>query len=109
MEGYFRNEQPLLRETKLPISANRSPWTIEKSPERLTKEYEFKEEFRVLDFISDLLKYQKQIGHHAKITIEAKKVTVEVYTHVVESVTEIDKEYAKAADEIYENAKLYKE
>ena len=44
---------------------------------------------------------------YAKITIEDNKVTVEVYTHGIERITDLDKEFAREADEIYKDSKAF--
>ena len=55
-------------------------------------------------FVQDLLAFQEEFNHHAKITVDHPKVIIEVYTHDVDDVTELDKEYAASADEIRKDA-----
>lgn len=51
-------------------------------------------------FITSLLNYELQKGHHAKIIISNKDVVIKLKTHDVDKVTELDKEYGKYADVI---------
>ena len=51
--------------------------------------------------------YQEQLQHHAKLTVNHRDVQVEVYTHDVNDITEIDKEFTRAADAIYDNIAYY--
>ena len=55
-------------------------------------------------FVKELLDYETQVGHNAKIMIEGTHVTVEVYTHDLNDVTDVDRDYARMVDSIYEDA-----
>ena len=52
------------------------------------------------------MEIEEKTNHFAKITIEGHDVTVEVWTHDLERVTELDTEYAKSCDEIYDDVVL---
>jgi pterin-4a-carbinolamine dehydratase len=51
-------------------------------------------------FITSLMNYELEAGHHAKIIVSNKDVVVKLKTHDVNKVTELDKEYSKYADVI---------
>jgi len=51
-------------------------------------------------FLTSLMNYELEAGHHAKIIISNKDVVVKLKTHDVDKVTELDKEYSKYADVI---------
>lgn len=51
-------------------------------------------------FITSLMNYELEAGHHAKIIVSNKDVVVKLKTHDVDKVTELDKEYSKYADVI---------
>ena len=51
-------------------------------------------------FITSLMNYEIEAGHHAKIIVSNKDVVVKLKTHDVDKVTELDKEYSKYADVI---------
>jgi 4a-hydroxytetrahydrobiopterin dehydratase len=51
-------------------------------------------------FLAEVLAYQEELQHHGKITVDHRKIIIEVYTHDVNDVTEIDKEYTGVIDNI---------
>ena len=81
------------------IAANR--WN--KSNNSLVKIYDFISMELRNDFVRQLLIFEEERGHHAKLTIHEESVTLEIQTRDVEQVTELDKEYAKYADELYKD------
>ena len=106
----------LLKESIFSISTSKKPiqpsrprddWELERDPRRLVKEYSFPDSNTLSNFINELLEYQEDVGHHAKLIVEKGKVTVEAYTHGVDDVTELDSEYAKTSDEIYYDVLSY--
>jgi pterin-4a-carbinolamine dehydratase len=91
----------------IPVEAHQTSWRIVESPNRLMKTFEFDDYVGFKVFLDELLTYQEEVGHHGKLTIQnGNEVIVEVYTHDVDDVTEIDQEYALMADAIYEDAKI---
>ena len=110
MQNYFAEpNKALLTENRgLPVEISKSDWLVMKDPERFSRTYTFEKKKEQLQFfVTELLEYQERLGHHAKITIEDGKVTVEVYTHGIERITDIDKEFAREADEIYKDSKAF--
>tara|TARA_R100000008_G_C3533033_1_gene140356 strand:- start:301 stop:657 length:357 start_codon:yes stop_codon:yes gene_type:complete len=102
MGSYFKEERSLLFEAaEVPVSVSKSEWKVLIDPERLGRKFEFKSEDLLRFFVNEILAFQKEFGHHGKLTIEAKSVQVEVFTHNIEKVTGLDKEYADACDQIY--------
>ena len=107
MTEYFQgHSRPVLREfAEVPISPNKSEWDVLQDPERMSRTYEFKgRSDSMVFFVQELVEFQERLGHHAKITIEKDQVSVEIYTHGIQRVTDIDKEYAEEADKIYRDA-----
>lgn len=49
-------------------------------------------------FLTSILNYEQEKGHHAKMTVQSKEVILELITHDVKKMTELDKSYAKYAD-----------
>lgn len=92
---------------QVPIQAQQDTWEVVDSPKRLIKDFEFSEFTHMADFLSELLEYQEEVNHHAKITIDYRIVRIESYTHDVDDVTELDKELANIADMIYRDVKDY--
>ena len=64
----------------------------------LYKEYKFDSIENRNRFIHNLLSYEEEKGHNAKIVISNLKVGVKVSTKSVNKVTELDKEYARSLD-----------
>ncbi len=92
---------------EVPVAVSISAWEIVTSPNRLMKTFEF-DDFGVMKaFLDELLNYQENTGHHAKLTVDARKIIIEVYTHDVDDVTELDTEYAAMADAIHEDVKHF--
>ena len=91
----------------LPVSPSSTSWKIVSSPNRLMKTYKFDSFSFFMAFLDELLRYQESLQHHAKLTVQDREVIVEVWTHTVEDVTEMDKEYAKTCDSIYADARDY--
>ena len=122
MRGYFNDnvddsahgpmsilnyEVPPLNICDLPVSTHESSWAIVDSPRRLMKTFEFSSMDKKRYFVLELLGYEEENNHHAKITIDSDSVSVEVYTHDVNDVTELDQEYASMADDIYTDVSYY--
>lgn len=109
MGQYFQESKSprgiLFENKSLPVEPSKTEWNVVSDPERLVRVYEFNKERELMNFVNDLLAYQSDAGHHAKLTIEHKKVEVQVYTHHIERVTNLDKEYAKMCDMIFADSK----
>jgi len=101
VEGGIPN---ILREHEsLPVQATENAWEVVDGPERLRRKFVFKSlEQRTL-FLEYLLEVEEKSRHFAKIVIEGHDVTIEVWTHNIERVTELDKEYAGNCDSIYDD------
>ena len=87
----------------LPIDAEPSEWKTMESPERLSRSFQFDDAKSIKFFIDELFEERERLHHHALITIDYRTVTVETYTHDVNSVTEQDQKLAKFCDEVYED------
>ena len=115
MADYFDGAQPpapdisinFKRTGETPIKVTKNMWEVVASPNRLKREFVFENYQVQKSFLDELLSYQEDVQHHAKITVDYRTVIIEVYTHDVNDVTELDQEYAKMADEIFEDVKHY--
>ena len=56
-------------------------------------------------FVVHVLELQEEMGHHGDIRIIKSGVTIEVYSHDLEEVTNRDIKYAKQVDLIYKDAR----
>ena len=92
----------------LPIAPrSENKWFAKQSPERLCRTYEFRDRSTARAFINEMMDYEDQKNHHAEIKCKGPVVMIEVYTHGVECVTELDKEYANEAEDIYNEVCSY--
>ena len=123
MSSYFEQEAPMRitrdlppactgtpAENGMPIQATKNTeWRRVSDPNRIMREYEFADHTTYHNFLLEVFQYEHSTGHFAKITAEYPKVIVEVYTHEVNDVTELDLEYAKEADQIRADVAYYRE
>ena len=92
-----------------PITPRQFDWERLSDPERLGKTFEFKDHHEYRSFLSELLAYEAETSHYAKVIAEFPKVHIEVYTHDVNNVTERDLEYAAEMDDIRRDVAYYAE
>ena len=87
----------------MPVSPQLCRWTIHESPERFSREFKFSSKSRLADFVREVLVYEESFGHDGTIKIDGTNVVIEVYTHDINRITELDQEYTKQIDHIYED------
>jgi pterin-4a-carbinolamine dehydratase len=90
------------RRVELPV-VPMDRWVKEGSPAHLTKTYKFRRQSDRNPFVLALMEYEEQVGHHARLTLDEDTVKVELLTRDIEQVTELDKEFAKYADDVYKD------
>jgi len=91
---------------ELPVLPTQNDWVVLAQPQRLHKVYGFESVQNRNLFIEEIAEAEEKHGHFAKITIEALDVTIEVWTHDLNMVTELDKEYARDCDIIFKDVSL---
>jgi pterin-4a-carbinolamine dehydratase len=92
----------------LPVTPkSESRWYLKQTPERLCRNYEFSDRGSARNFLNELMDYEDKLGHHGEVRCKGPAVTIEVYTHGVDCVTELDKEYANEAEQIYNDVCSY--
>ena len=123
MAAYFEPEMPMRISRDLPPACQSDPadnslpiqavqqteWRRVSDPNRLMREYEFANPHTYHNFLLEVIEFEHEFGHYAKLTGEYPNVIVEVYTHEVNDVTELDLEYASAVDQIRADIAYYKE
>ena len=87
----------------MPVKPCIFSWEVHKSPERFSKTYLFQNRNRLADFVREILTFEDEFNHHGTHKISNDEVTIEVYTHDVNKITNIDQEYVKIVDEIYKD------
>ena len=83
-----------------PITPKSFTWERVTDPDRLMKTFEFDSHKEMTYFVQEILLFQEDFDHYGKMTVDFPKVVLEVYTHDVNNITELDTEYASAADQI---------
>lgn len=58
-------------------------------------------------FVQELMSHEAETGHYGRVVCEFPHVEIQVRTHDLDDVTELDQEYAKTCDQIYEDVKQY--
>lgn len=91
-----------LHSDDVPIAIKKSKWERSYSPEYLSRTFSFNGQAQVLRFIVELLRYERKNHHNAVITIDHDEVTVVLRTSDLDKVTDMDIEYAKECDFIFE-------
>ena len=91
---------------EVPLSAEESTWEIVADPERLTRKFDFEDIERRNWFLKELLEDEVQSGHNGRILADGMDVVVEVWTHDLDAVTELDLEYASRCDDIFNDVSL---
>ena len=100
----------MLSEMSMPVRARvntRREWEVLESPTRLARSYSFNDQKKLQEFISELLDYQQKNNHSGDICIDHSDVMIEVYTKDLNSLTELEYDYAKMADLIYQDVEHY--
>lgn len=92
---------PILpRESDVPLITS-NKWS--KKDNSLVKTYNFRFKDQRNDFVRQILIYEEEVGHHAVITIREDSVSLVLQTRDVDQITELDKEYSKASDELFKD------
>ena len=88
---------------KLPIkSPEPLQWKTQENPTRLSRMFKFSEEEKMNAFLIDILEHQSETGHHGRLTVQYPKIKIEVWTHTLNDITEVDFEWANTVNDIYE-------
>lgn len=87
----------------MPVKPYTFSWETHQSPERFSKTYVFQDRNRLIDFVRELLIFEDQFKHHGDHRISVNEVTVEIYTHDVNRITNMDQEYTKHVDQIHKD------
>ena len=98
---------PINENFNVPIVPDKMQWKVVISPERFMRRFEFASRPRMVDFLGEVLEFENEIQHNGKITIDHLVIDIEVYTKSVDCITELDIEYTKAIDQIYEDIQHY--
>lgn len=67
----------------------------------MKKQYSFIDNSARNSFLQQVLDFEESSGHNARILVENEKVEISLITANVNSITELDKEYARFADSVH--------
>ncbi|MBL30166.1 MAG: pterin-4-alpha-carbinolamine dehydratase [Flavobacteriaceae bacterium] len=76
----------------------KTDWKIKDN--RLTKEFVFKDFKESLIFINKVGDESETLNHHPKITNIYNKVTIELWTHTVDNITDLDYKLSEKIDKL---------
>lgn len=76
-------------------------WSIQENPKRYSRVFKFGDETKFNSFIMDILELQSETQHHARLTIQYPQIKIDVWTHDLNTITEIDKEWCEKANDIF--------
>ena len=100
----------MLSEMAMPVVPRKNfpeKWEVLEQPRRLARTYKFPNRRKLKYFVEELFRYEDEINHHGKVTVDYETVSIEIYTLALNSITELDYEYAKMADLIYQDVEHY--
>ena len=88
--------------SNLPIQPKKlQGWSIQEKPTRYSRVFKFGDETKFNSFIMDILELQTETQHHARITVQFPQVKVDVWTHTLNDITEVDSEWCEKANDIF--------
>ena len=99
-QKFLPTETPLTPKVRQPI---RPQVRWDSSSGVLKKTFSFDDNHQRYEFVVGLMGRELDVGHHAKILIDEKSVSVQLVTEDVDQITELDKEYAKFCDILYKD------
>ena len=94
--------------TEFPVEVESKPkWDTLENPPRLRRKFKLENPKQVIQFLFEIINYEIDVDHNGSILIKGQDVTVEIYTHTVDDITELDVEYAEELGKIYRDVKDY--
>jgi pterin-4a-carbinolamine dehydratase len=86
----------------VPIQPPTKPkWQKLENPQRLQRNFSFESTKQVLSFLTEVLEYEEKENHNGAILVNGKEISIEVYTHDLDAITELDIEYAEEVGNIF--------
>ena len=76
-------------------------WSMLHDPNRLVCKFDFDDPGIMRRFVMEVLDFQEDANHHGSLLVEHNSIRVEVWTHGINDVTELDREYADELSDIY--------
>ena len=88
----------------VPIATKESSWDVVNDNDStfMMKTYYFNFNKHLIYFITEVLQKANKINHHPVVLIDDNVIEIKLFTKDINDVTEVDIEYSKFIDEIYE-------
>lgn len=87
------------------LKGRERPWFFQEAPPLLRGEFHFSNFMEGLNFLNKIGQISEDLWHHPEVKISFKKVIVELSTHDVGGISQLDLEFIKLADKDYERFK----
>ena len=96
---------------EMPIEPKASEWeeVSDFYKTSINRTFSFSRDKHLRFFVNEILKTSEEMRHHPSIHIENMSVSVDLYTHDINEVSELDIKLAKFIDEIYDDVKFIQE
>ncbi len=91
---------PLTEEEIRPLLAQIEGWQVENS-KKLIKSFSFKNFVEAVDFVNAVTQVAEEEGHHPDLYVTWGRVTVYLWTHKIDGLTESDFIMAAKIDRVY--------
>ena len=100
--GDYEETDILSHDTRnLPIKPKElEGWSVRDNPKRYTRMVKIDDETKFNLFIMDILEHQAETSHHARMTIQFPQIKLEVWTHNLNDITEVDTEWCEKLSDI---------
>ena len=99
---------PSIKTSEVPVRpVAKTDWEIGRAPRCLKKTFKFSKPAIMAAFLQELLAHEVETGHHGRLVCEFPHIEIEIRTHDLDDVAELDKEYAKTCDQIFEDVRHY--
>jgi len=112
MQNLFTDKfQGIRNIPELPVEASKSEWEEVSDFYKtvLSKRFSFEKHKHLRYFVLEALKESDIMMHHPLLEIGSDYVKVELYTHNINEISEMDLKLAKFIDEVYEDIKFIQE
>ena len=94
-------------EEELPLSVSESKWEIDTG--MMSRVYHVENRDHFSYFLNNILDHAKEVNHDPMLIINYPRVSIKLKTHDLDEVTELDLEFAKFIDEIFQDIKFISE
>ena len=101
MNSYFQKklltEEFKVETSSLPVNtkSGTTGWEKKEGPTRFSRKFKFTDHNDFLNFIIAVFQYEDKVKHNAKIIIGYPEVVIQVWTHGLEDITDLDIKYVQ--------------